>query len=191
MNLWKTWVAAGFCAALIGALAGAGHAAGPVKIDAAKSQVTATIRQMGVPVEGEFRSVSGTVQFDPAAPERGAARLAIDTTTCDLGMRDFNKEVAKAEWLDSQRHPDAVFTAKGLKPLGGARYQVTGTLELKGKTVDLSTEVTVADVDGGRRFSGAWPLKRQDFDIGSSGWDGVIDDTVLVTFSIFQPHAAP
>ncbi len=48
-----------------------------------------------------------------------------------------------------------------------------------------------ADVDGGRRFSGAWLLKRHDFDSGSSGWDGVIDDTVLVTFSIFQPHAAP
>jgi polyisoprenoid-binding protein YceI len=177
------------CATAMGGLAVVQAAATPVEIDPAKSRVTATIRQMGVAVEGAFTSVTGTVQFDPAAPESGATRLVIDTTSFDIGMSDFNKEVAKAEWLDSKRYPEAVFTAEGLKSLGNDRYEVTGSLDLKGKTVEVTTELTVADVDGGRSFSGEWSMDRQDFDIGSSGWDGVVDDTVLVRFVIHQPDA--
>lgn len=174
---------------LAGAGLAAAHASTPVEIDPAKSRVTATMRQMGVPVEGAFATVSGTVQFDPKAPAGGAARLVIDTTGFDIGMRDFNEEVAKPEWLDSARHPQAVFTAEGLKPLEDNRFEVTGALELKGHEVELTTELSMAAAEGGRLFSGEWPLKRQDFDIGSSDWDGVVDDTVLVRFSIFQPDA--
>ena len=37
-------------------------------IDPAKTKVTATFKQMGVPVEGSFGKVSGHVSFDAAKP---------------------------------------------------------------------------------------------------------------------------
>ncbi len=162
------------------------QASAPVAIDPEASKITATMRQMGVPVEGRFKQLSGTVLFDADNLEQSSARLVIDTTSFDIGMSDFNKEVAKPEWLDSKNHPEAVFEASGLTSLGDDRYEVTGNLTLKGKTVELTTQLTAQASDAGLRFSGEWPLKRQDFDIGGSGWDGVVEDTVVVRFTLVQ-----
>lgn len=163
------------------------QAAAPVAVDPEMSKITATMRQMGVPVEGRFKQLSGTVLFDADDLAQSTARLVIDTTSFDIGMSDFNKEVAKPEWLDSKNHPEAVFEAQGLTALGGDRYEVTGTLTLKGKTVEITTQLAVSRSDQGLSFSGEWPLKRQDFEIGGSGWEGVVDETVLVRFTLFQP----
>lgn len=40
------------------------------QIDAAKSSVTATAKQIGVPMEGKFKKFDATVDFDPAKLDR-------------------------------------------------------------------------------------------------------------------------
>jgi polyisoprenoid-binding protein YceI len=156
-------------------------------IDAAESQLSAVVRQLGVSVEGDFRRFDGEVNFDPAAPEAATARLVIDTGSFDLGMRDFNAEVAKPEWLDVAGHPEAVFTATGLTRVGEGDYRLTGQLALKGREAPVDSTVTVTQADGYRYFEGEWSLSRATFGIGGSSWDGVVDDAVRVRFRIAQP----
>ena len=44
------------------------------QVDVAKSSVTATSKQMNVPVEGKFGKFTAQVKFDPAKPADGSAQ---------------------------------------------------------------------------------------------------------------------
>lgn len=151
-----------------------------------RSEVVATFKQMGVSVEGRFQRFEGDIRFDPAAPEAASAMLVIDTASFDLGLPDYNAEVRKPEWFDSAAHPQARFSADGLKPLGDQRFRADGTLTLKGKTTPLSADLTVTEGDGYRRFEGEVTIDRTHYGIGDDAWDGVVDDAVRVHFRIAQ-----
>jgi len=157
-------------------------------IDAAKSKVTATFKQMNVPVEGIFTKASGSIQFDAAKPEAASASIQIDTAGFDLGMDDYNAEVRKKEWFDSKAHPQATFVSSSFKALGAERYQANGRLTIKGKSIDISVPVTVKREATATVFAGALPVSRKIFGIGDAGWNEVVDDTVTVNFRIVQPQ---
>jgi len=168
-------------------LSGLAHSAA-VGIDAAKSRVTATFKQIGVPVEGVFTKAAGVIQFDAAKPETSTASLQIDTASFDLGMDDYNAEVRKKEWFDSKTYPQATFVSTGFKALGGERYQAAGKLSIKGKSVDVSFPVTVKRQAAATVFTGSIPVSRKVFAIGDAGWNEVVDDAVTVNFSVVQAH---
>ena len=157
-------------------------------IDATKSKVVATFKQMNVPVEGAFIKVGGSIQFDPAKPQAATASIQIDTASFDLGMDDYNAEVRKKEWFDSTAFPQASFASSSFKALGADRYQASGKLTLKGKSIEVTLPVTVKRGATATVFSGVLPLSRKAFNIGDAEWNAVVDDNVNVTFSIVQPH---
>jgi len=159
-----------------------------LSIDASKSKVTATFKQMSVPVEGAFTRVAGSISFDAAKPQAATARIEIDTASFDLGMEDYNAEVRKKEWFDSAAHPKASFVSSGFSALGGDRYQATGKLSLKGKTIDVSVPVKVRSEATATVFEGSLPISRKTFGIGDAGWNEVVEDVVSVQFHIVQPR---
>lgn len=157
-------------------------------IDTGKSKVSATFKQMNVPVEGSFTKASGNIQFDPAKPQAATASIQIDTASFDLGMDDYNAEVRKKEWFDSTAFPQASFVSTGFKALGADRYQASGKLSLKGRSIEVTLPVTVKRGAAATVFSGTLPISRKAFNIGDAEWNAVVDDSVNVTFSIVQPH---
>ena len=159
-------------------------------IDPAKSTITAVFTQMGVPVEAPFRKFSGRVDHDPAKPAEAKATLVIDTASFDIGDDDYNAEVRKAEWFDSARHPQATFTASGLKAVAGGGFEASGRLVLKGRAVDLKAPVTIRPVTGGQTYSGTATISRKAFGIGDPAWDDTVEDTVRIRFTI-TVSAAP
>ncbi|MBX6421049.1 MAG: YceI family protein [Nevskia sp.] len=172
-------------ALIAAALAVGAVQAGP--IDAAKSRITAQFTQMNVPVEDPFTRFSGTVDFDPAHPERARAHLDIDLSSFDLGDPDYSAEICKPEWFDCAHHPRASFEASALEPLGGGRYALSGTLSLKGKTQDLRIPVTLVNLSGANAFDGAVTISRSHFEIGGPDWKDVVADAVKVSFHIVIP----
>ncbi len=178
------WQRAVFCGLLLTSLC----APAALGIDAGKSRVAATFRQMNVPVEGVFTRASGSIQFDPAKPELATASLLIDTAGFDLGMEDYNAEVRKKEWFDSKTYAQASFVSTGFKALGADHYQASGKLSIKGRSVEVSVPVTVRREAAATLFTGSLPVSRKRFDIGDAGWNEVVDDIVTVSFRIVQPH---
>ena len=167
-------------------LATQGRADG-TRIDTARSSLDAGFTQMNVPVEAPFKRFSGSVAFDPARPEQARAHIEIDTASFDLGDEDYNSEVRKPAWLDSAHYPQASFDAAGLKPLGGGRYQATGTLKLKGKSQTLNVALSVAADGKGWAFDGAAPVSRGYFGIGDAQWQDTVADQVTIRFHIVAP----
>lgn len=153
-------------------------------LDAAHSKVTATFKQMKVPVEAEFKSITGTVTFDAAKPEQASAQLEIATASFDIGDEDYNAEVRKPEWFDSAHFPKASFVSRSVKSLGGGRYQVSGVFTLKGKKQDLGFVMTAKPEGKNTRFEGEFPLSRKAFGVGDPAWAETVDDTVTVHFIV-------
>ena len=156
------------------------------QVDSSKSTVTATSKQMNVPVDGTFKKFAAQLSFDPAKPAAGRARLSINTASYDLGDESYNEQVRGKEWFDAAQYPDATFVSSAIAPAGGNQFKVTGTLTIKGKSQNVTVPVTVAQQGSTQSFDGALPIKRSQFDIGTGEWKetSVVADEVVIKFHI-------
>ena len=157
-------------------------------IDATSSQVTATFRQMNVPVEGRFKNFRGTIDFDPRKLTAARARLEIDTASFDLGAPEYEDELRGKEWFDTSAFPKASFISTGVTALGENRFEAKGKFTLKGKTQEIKVPFTVRSDGGARVFEGELSLYRKMYAIGSAEWDGTLEDKVVVKFRVTTAH---
>ncbi len=173
------------------ALATAGLAANLAwaQIDAAKSSVTATAKQIGVPMEGKFKKFDATVDFDPAKLATSSAKVEIDVSTFEIGDAETTKEVKGKDWFDAGKYPKAVFQSTSIKAGAAGKYDVAGKLTIKGKTVDVTVPATYRQEAGGQVFEGVLPIKRTVFNIGDGEWKdtSVVADDVQIKFHIVTP----
>ncbi|MBY4949302.1 YceI family protein [Cupriavidus respiraculi] len=175
------WLAAG-------ALATAGITANiaSAQVDVAKSSVTAVARQIGVPMEGKFRKFDAAVDFDPARLATSSAKVEIDVASFEIGDAATTKEVKGRDWFDAARFPKAVFQSTGIRNGAAGKYDVTGKLTIKGKTVDVVVPATYRQEGAGQVFEGVLPIKRTAFNIGEGDWKdtSVVADDVQIKFRI-------
>lgn len=163
-----------------------------VTVDYKKSHIGFTFRQMNVPVEGSFPKFTANVAFNPASPETSKAQIEVDLAGIDTGSTDGDTEVKRKLWFNVDSFPKAKFTSTAIKPLGGNRYEVAGTLGIKGRSRDLKFPVTLKPDAGGTLIEGAFPLLRLQFGIGEAQWSDTetVADEVQVRFTIFVTGAA-
>jgi polyisoprenoid-binding protein YceI len=143
-------------------------------------------KQMGAPVEGEFKKFTAQVQFDPANPTAGKANIEVDVASVDIGLEDFNQELRSKTWFDAKGHPKASFVSSSIKPAGNGRFEANGKLTIKGKTQDITVPVTVKTEGGTRVFEGVLPIKRTAFNVGEGEWKdtSIVADDVQVRFRV-------
>ncbi|WP_296951114.1 YceI family protein [uncultured Massilia sp.] len=160
--------------------------AAALKTDAAHSSVTATFKQMNVPVESPFKRFTAAIDYDAAHPEKATARVDIDTASFDIGQADYNKEIAKKEWFNSAQFPKATFVSTAIKPAGAGKLNVTGNLTIKGKTAPVSFPLTVKAEGGKQVFEGQLPIKRLTYNIGEGEWKdtSMVADDVVIKFRV-------
>lgn len=177
-------------AALAGLLAVAAVAltasAAALKIDPAKSQVSATFKQMNVPVEAKFKKFTAQIDYDAAKPDAAHATVDIDTASLDVGDPDLNREVAKKEWFNAAQFPKATFVSSSIKSAGAGKLTVAGKLTIKGKATDVSFPLTVKSEAGKQVFEGALPIKRLTYAIGEGEWKdtSMVADDVIIKFRV-------
>ena len=157
-----------------------------LKVDTAKSAVSATFRQMGVPVDAKFGKFTAQLDYDAAKPENAKASVEIDVASFDLGDPDYNSEVRKKEWFKAAQFPKASFTATKIRGAGAGKLDVSGKLTLKGKTADVSFPMTVKKEGGVQVFEGSLPIRRLAFGIGEGEWKdtSIVADEVVIKFRV-------
>lgn len=149
-----------------------------------KSNIAFISKQMNVSVEGAFKKFSAQISIDPAKPEAGRARIEIELASIDAGSTDANDEVKGKSWFNTREFPTASFTSTTVKALGGGRFESTGKMTIKGKTLEARAPFTLKQEKGVLVLDGAFPLKRLDYGIGSGVWSdtSVVADEVLIKF---------
>jgi polyisoprenoid-binding protein YceI len=157
-----------------------------LKVDAPKSSVSATFRQMGVPVDAKFGKFTAQLDYDAARPENAKASVEIDVASFDLGDPDYNSEVRKKEWFNASQFPKATFTASKIRAAGAGKLDVSGKLTLKGRTADVSFPMTVKKEGAVQVFEGSLPIRRLAFGIGEGEWKdtSIVADEVVIKFRV-------
>jgi polyisoprenoid-binding protein YceI len=171
-------------ASLVGLSLTAGAAV--LKTDPAKTTVSATFKQMNVPVESKFKKHHVTIDYDAAKPDASKATVEVETASLDMGDPEYNAEVAKKEWFNSAQYPKATFVSSSIKAAGAGKLNVTGKLTIKGKAADVTFPVTVKTEGGKQVFDGAVPIKRLTYNIGEGEWKdtGMVADEVTIKFHV-------
>ncbi len=152
------------------------------QLQQAQSTLTFGYRQMGVPMEGKFGQFSAQLSFDPAKLASAQAHIDVTLASIDTGSRDANESIAGKLWFNTGLYPMGSFVSTGVRQLAGNRYQVTGKLTLKGKTLDVSAPVTFTAAGNRGSFDGSFNIKRLDYGIGIGEWtdlDTVADDVQI------------
>jgi len=171
--------------ALLAATA-AGPAFAQARLVAAQSEIVFTSRQMGVPVDGRFRRFDADVVFDPRAPEAATIALRVDLASASFAAPEVEAEIVRPDWFDARAHPQAVFRSSAVRAAGAGRYDVAGTLALKGATRDLVVPVALAQSGATTTAAGTFSIRRLDFRIGEGEWrdTSLVADEVRVRFRL-------
>lgn len=155
-------------------------------VDPAKSSVTATFKQLGVPVEAKFKTFNAQLEFDPANVAAARAQVEINVDSFDLGDADYNREVLKKEWFNAAQHPKATFVSTGIKQLAPGRLEAAGTLTIKGRSQAVKVPIAYRQEGADRIFEGTLPVSRLYFNIGEGEWKDTdtVADQVTVKFKV-------
>ena len=161
--------------------------ANPLKIDAAKSTVSAVFKQIAVAVESRFMKFGAQIDFDAANPDASKATVDIDVASFDLGDPDYNREVLKKEWFNAAQFPKASFVSTKIRGNGPGKLEVSGKLTIKGKTTEVSFPMLVKKEGAVQVFEGSLPIKRLTFNIGDGEWKdtSVVADEVVIRFRVY------
>jgi len=170
--------------ALLGA--GSAHAVEYNQILNDKSALAFTYKQMNVPMEGSFKRFRGQLNFDPAKPAAATAQFQIEVASIDTGSAEGNEEVGGKLWFNSKTFPNAQFVSTAIKPLGNNRFEVSGKMTIKGKTLDVSTPASFRQDGANAVFEGSFVLKRADYAIGEGMWAdfGTVANEVQIKFRL-------
>lgn len=161
------------------------------QVQANESSVTFSYKQMGVPMEGKFNKFTAQLAFDPAKVAAAQARIDINVASIDTGSMEANDEVVGKLWFNAKTYPAASFVSTGLKALGGNRYEATGKLSIKGRTLEMKAPVTFQAAGNRGAFDGSFTLKRLDFAIGEGEWTdiGTVANEIQIKFHLVVNEA--
>ncbi|MDB5972034.1 MAG: Cytochrome b561 [Hydrocarboniphaga sp.] len=168
------------------------HAAETAAAPAANlaGELNAEFRQMNVPVQGRFTAFHAEkLQFDAAHLDQASASIVVDSASFDLGDADYNAEVRKKEWFDSAAFPQARFESERVTRLADGRYQAAGQLTIKDKTQPAMAVFSVTEQADKATYTGEATISRAAFQIGDAEWNDVLEDAVIVRFTISVPKS--
>jgi polyisoprenoid-binding protein YceI len=163
------------------------------KLVPAQSDIAFTFRQMGVPVDGHFKKFDAQVAFDPKNAAAGKVSLSIELGSATLGDAATDAELVKPEWFNVKKIPTATFQSTAIKALGGGKFEATGKLTIKGQVKDVVVPVALAQAGGTTTATGAFAIKRLDFNIGEGEWKdtSMVANDVQVKFKLALTGMAP
>ncbi|HWZ47482.1 MAG TPA: YceI family protein [Herbaspirillum sp.] len=168
-------------------LAGAASSApAQAALNVSKSMLTATFKQMNVPVDGKFNKMTASVQFDPANLPASKAQFDVDVASFDLGSAEYNDQVAGKDWFDAKDFPRASFVSTSIKPGVNGAYAVAGTSTIRGKSMNVVIPVQYSKDGAEQVFDGVLPIKRLQYGIGQGEWrdTSLVADDVQLKFHI-------
>lgn len=111
-------------------------------IDPAHSSAQFTIRHLMISnVRGDFKSVKGTVVYDPENLAASSLEAEIDVNS--LNTRDENRDahVKSAEFFNVEKYPSITFKSSKVEREGEDEFRITGNLTILGVSKEVVLKV--------------------------------------------------
>ena len=148
------------------------------EIDKAHSEATFQVRHLLTKVRGGFSDFRGMIQFDGTAPERSSVDFTIQAASIDTSVSDRDKHLRSADFFDVEKFPTLTFTSESVTPHGSERFDVNGTLTIRGTaknfTIPVTSLGTARDPWGNERaaFEAEVTINRKDFGLN---WNAALE----------------
>ena len=93
-------------------------------------------------VLGMFRSARGSYRFDEATAALSDVRIEVETASVFSNQRKRDDHLKGPDFLNSGEFPRMVFTASSARRTGDRSFDITGQLEVLGKSQPLTLQAT-------------------------------------------------
>jgi polyisoprenoid-binding protein YceI len=151
-----------------------------------QSEVVYVSSQLGAQVEGSFGRFEAKIDLDPDRLQVSSVAFAVDTSSVIFPSSDVQQELAKPDWLDSAHYPKAEFRSSQMRALGNDRYEIAGTLTIKGHTHDVVVPMSLKRSGATTFATGTLTIKRLQYGVGVGEWGdtSLVADDVQIRFKI-------
>ncbi len=79
-----------------------------------------------------FGGATGTISFDDANPAASSVKVEIPLAQLDSFVPELDTQLKGKDFFDAEKYPTATFASTEVVPRGDNRYEVRGTLTLRG-----------------------------------------------------------
>jgi polyisoprenoid-binding protein YceI len=161
----------------------AGHASqAQYKATDQGSEIKFTISNFGFGVDGTFKGLQGSINFDPQNVASAQFDVTIDASTVNTDNSLRDSHLRNDSYFDVRNYPRIRLVSTRVTPSGTAgTYQFTGQLTIKNVTKEVSFPFKVSQQGGGMSFSGSLTIKRKDFGVGGTS---TISNELTVSLSV-------
>jgi polyisoprenoid-binding protein YceI len=112
-------------------------------LDKSHAKVVFSINHLGFSTYyGFFPDLSGTLDLDPAAPEKSALNVAINVAGMVTTDPKLDQKLKSDTFFDTAKFPKATFKSTAIEVTGEGRGKLTGDLTLHGVTKPVTLDVT-------------------------------------------------
>ena len=152
-------------------------------VDSSHSNIIFTVRHLVTKVSGTFNTFKGTLAFDDKSPESSKVMVEIQTSSINTANSQRDEHLRSPDFLNSSRHPAAIFNSTKVASLGKGQFKIEGTLTLRGQTRPVVLDVeylgTAKDLQGNIRggFVAKTKISRKEFGVS---WNKLTDSGNVV-----------
>jgi polyisoprenoid-binding protein YceI len=167
-----------------------GYLAGSWVIDGTHSDVTFTVRHLGVSkVRGRFDQVETTI-VTAESPLDSSVTATIQATSIDTNNDQRDDHVRSADFLDVEKYPTITFTSTGVRVDDGD-YLIDGELTLHGVTKPVTLTAELGGFGNGQvpdskvlGISASTEISRTDFGVGPGIPSAMLSDKIKIELDI-------
>jgi polyisoprenoid-binding protein YceI len=172
--------------ALLTLMGVAGAVAANQTLLADQSEVVYVTSTMGAQVEGNFSRFEGQIALDPGKLQTSSISFTVDMSSVTFPSPEVQKELVKPDWFDTAHYPKAEFRSNRIQKMTDGRYEIAGTLTIKGHAHDVVFPTSLSRSGATTFASGSLTIKRLDYGIGLGEWGdtSLVEDAVDVKFKI-------
>jgi len=111
-------------------------------IDKVHSEAAFQVRHLVTKVRGRFTDFEGQVRIDRERPEASSVEFSIDAASVDTDVADRDTHLKSPDFFDVAKYPRITFVSARIRPRGDDRYDVTGTLTMRGVAREVTLPVS-------------------------------------------------
>ncbi len=146
-------------------------------------------------VRGQFKGVSGAVNWEDQDISKSTVDITIDASTVDTSEPKRDADLKSDKFFDVAKYPTITFKSKKIEQVSAGKLKITGDLTIHGATKEAVLDVEgptppVKDPWGNTRVAAnaTTKINRQDFGVKwNANMDGggvVVGDDVAITIDL-------
>ncbi len=167
-------------------------------LDKAHSGIYFTVSHIFSKVNGYFGDFETDIRFDPKDLENSSFIFKIKVASINTAIAKRDKHLQSGDFFAASKYPFMTFSSSSIVHKGDNKYDVMGTLSIKGKKYDFTLPLTLAGIKehpakkgvNVAGFNSRLTLNRLDYGVGDGTFYkmGVVgkDVEVLVTIEALQ-----